>query len=306
MNKITVEDIESIVGFELSSYCKSLVNKLDLTYETLSQEKRDQAVIKMINTLNEDLEVAGKHRLEKWENGWDENLDLLVNKKDIDTLVPKYFGKYDVARWKGNFIKNNSKHFDYHQLIVLVDSILHEYVGTKYNNLFEFGCGPAYHLLRFSNFNPNINLVGLDWTVASQNIIKKINELGINNKISGYNFNFFEPNYQINIPESSAIFTCNALEQVGENYKEFINFILDKKPDLCINFEPMPEFLDKDNLIDYLCILYMEKRKYLKGYLSYLQQLEKENKIEILLTKRLPGGSYFIEGYPVVIWKPKK
>ncbi len=146
----------------------------------------------------------------------------------------------------------------------------------------------------------------MDWTKASQNIIKEINKLDENNKITGYNFNFFEPDYQINIPESSTVFTCNALEQVGENYKEFINFILDKKPDLCINFEPMPEFLDRNNLIDYLCIKYMEKRKYLKGYLAYLQQLEKENKIEIIYTKRLLGGSYFIEGYPVVIWKPKK
>jgi hypothetical protein len=52
--------------------------------------------------------------------------------------------------------------------------------------------------------------------------------------------------------------------------------------------------------------MYAEKRNYLQGYLSYLEQLEKEEKIEIILKKRLYGGSLYLEGYPVVIWKIKK
>jgi hypothetical protein len=161
-------------------------------------------------------------------------------------------------------------------------------------------------LLRFGNFNPNTNLIGLDWTKSSQDIIQEINKLGINNKITGHNFDFYNPDYTINIPDSSAVFTVNALEQVGENYKEFIDFLLDKKPDLCINFEPIPELLDKESLVDQLCVLYSKKRNYLKGYLSYLEQLEQENKIEIILKKRLYCGSLFLEGYPVIIWKIKK
>ena len=49
------------------------------------------------------------------------------------------------------------KYFDYYQLVILVDAILHEYIGNKYDNIFEFGCGPAYHLLRFGEFNNDIN-----------------------------------------------------------------------------------------------------------------------------------------------------
>ena len=89
---------------------------------------------------------------------------------------------------------------------------MHEYVGNKYDNLLEFGCGPAYHLLRFGNFNKNINLIGLNWTKTSQTIIQNIKDLNLNNKITGHNFNFFTPDYNINIPKNSAIFTCNALE----------------------------------------------------------------------------------------------
>jgi len=306
MKKITTQDVENIVGFPISDYCKQTIEDFNLEYQTLTQQERDKVILDMIHHINLNLEKAGKHRLEKWENGWDENLELLKAGNHVSSLVPKYFGKYDVMRWKGDFIKSDIKYFDYYQLVILVDAILHEYIGNKYNNVFEFGCGPAYHLLRFGEFNSDINLIGLDWATSSQNIIQNINELGINNKIKGYNFDFFNPDYQIDIPESSAVFTCNALEQIGENYKDFIDFLLVKKPDICINFEPIPELLDKDSLVDQLCVMYSEKRNYLKGYLSYLEQLESEGKIEIILKKRLFGGSLYLEGYPSVIWKIKK
>ena len=305
MKKITVKDIEEIVGFNISDNCKTLIKEFNLTYRELTQTERDQVILNIINVLNDDIEFVGKHRLEKWENGWFENLELLKQNKDVNSLIPKYFNKYNIARWKGDFIKCETEYFDYKLHIILVDAILHKTVGSYYSNLYEFGCGPAYHLLRFGNFNPNINLIGLDWAVASQNIIKEINELEINNKITGYNFDYFNPDYNIDINKNSAIFTCASLEQIGENYKEFVDYLITKKPEVCIHFEPSSELLDENNLVDKLSILYFNKRKYLKGYLTYLKQLEQENKIEIIKTQRLYGGSYFIEGYPVIIWKPK-
>jgi hypothetical protein len=302
---ITHNDIEEIVGFPISDACKNLINKLDLTFEPLTPQERDAALLDIVRCLNVNLEKTGQHRLEKWEKGWYENFELFKNGSSIDSLVPKYFGKYNIARWKGELVYGNTKYFDYYQLIVLIDAILHEYVGTKYDNLFEFGCGPAYHLLRFGNFNPDINLIGLDWTEASQTIIKEINELGINNKISGHKLDFFNPDYSIEIPENSAVFTCSALEQVNSNYKEFVDFLIAKKPALCINFEPMNELLDSGSLIDSLSIMYAEKRNYLNGYIPYLEQLEQEGKIEIILKKRLCAGSLYLEGYPVIIWKVK-
>jgi hypothetical protein len=306
MKKITVNDIESITNFEISDECKKMIDDFNLEYQELNQQERDEIILGIINHLNIKLEAAGKHRLEQWEKGWYENFELLKKGNSVNDLVPKYFGKSNIARWKGDFIKSDIKNFDYKQLLILMDAYLHQYVGNNYDNLFEFGCGPAYHLLRFGNFNRNINLMGLDWTKASQNIIKEINSLEINTKIKGHNFDFFNPDYNLEIPENSAIFTCSALEQIGENYKEFVNFLLAKKPDLCINFEPCSELLDENSLVDKLCILYSEKRNYLKGYLSYLEQLEQEGKIEIILKKRLFGGGIYLEGYPVIIWKVNK
>jgi hypothetical protein len=303
---ITIEDIESVVGFKISEHCKGLINKFDLQYTEPTQQERDDIILDIINTLNTELETAGKHKLEKWEKGWLENLELLKEHKDASSLVPKYFGKHKIARWKGDFIQCVSEYFDYKLHIILVDAILNEYVGAKYDNLYEFGCGPAYHLMRFRDFNNDINLVGLDWASSSQSIINEIRDLGITSNISGHNFDYFEPNYKIEIPENTAMFTCASLEQMGENYKDFVNYLLFKKPDLCINFEPMSELLDETSLVDKLSLLYFTKRNYLKNYLTYLRELESEGKIEIIKEQRLYGGSYFIEGYPIVIWKPIK
>ena len=305
MKKITIKDIEDVVGFSISNDCKKLIESFNLTYRELTKEERDSVILNIINVVNNDIEYAGKHRLEKWEKGWYENFELLKQTKDINSLIPKYFNKHNIARWKGDFIKCETEYFDYKLHIILVDAILHKFVGTNYSSLYEFGCGPAYHLLRFGKFNPEVNLIGLDWATASQDIIKEINDLGINNKITSYNFDYFKPDYNINIAPNSAIFTCASLEQIGENYKEFVDYILAKQPDLCIHFEPEAKMLNEDSLVDKLSILYFNKRKYLKGYLSYLESLQAEGKIEIH-TQRLYGGSYFIEGYPAIIWKIKK
>jgi hypothetical protein len=305
MKKITIDDIVSVTKFPISDNCKALIKEFNLTYRELTKQERDDVILNTIKILNEDIEYAGKHRQEKWENGWYENLELLKQNKNINSLTPKYFGKYDIIRWKGDYIKCETDFFDYKLHIILVDAFLHHYVGTNYDNLYEFGCGPAYHLLRFGKFNKNINMIGLDWTKTSQDIIKEINKLNINKKIKGYNFNYFSPDYSIDIKENSAIFTCASLEQIGENYKYFINYLLEKKPKLCINFEPSAELLNENNLVDKLSILYFNKRKYLNGYLTYLKKLENEGKIEIINAQRIFGGSYFIEGYPVIIWKIK-
>jgi hypothetical protein len=303
--QITSQGIEEVVGFEVSDYCKALISKFNLQYQDLSKQERDRVILDVLVSLDMPLEKAGQHKLEKWEKGWAENLELLKVNKDPASLVPKYFGKHKVARWLGDFVKCETDYFEYKLHIILVDSILNHYVNQKFDWLFEFGCGPAYHLLRFREFNKAIKLVGLDWTVSSQNIIHEIGRLGITDNLTAANFNYFKPDYSVDVPKRTAVFTCASLEQVGENYREFVDFLISKKPELCINFEPLAELLNPDSLVDNLSIRYFEKRNYLKGYLTYLRELQSRGIVEIIREQRLWGGSYFIEGYSLVIWRPK-
>lgn len=263
-----------------------------MKYKKLNKKEEESVIIEILDTLlDNSIPFSGKHRKQQWEKGWNENFIS-------GDITPKYFGKYKVNRLNGKFVWGLSSNYEQEMLYSIIDKLAKKYLkNTK--NIYEFGCGTGHNLLRIKRNNPTANLFGLDWVTSSQKILKKLG-------IKGYKFDYFNPNYKIKIAPNSKIFTVASLEQTGKNYKKFISYLLKNKPDLCIHIEPIPELLDPTNLIDYLSIKYMEKRKYLSGYLNYLQELEKLGKIKIHEARRSGIGSQFIDGYSIIVWSPKK
>lgn len=299
---VTTKNFEDILGFELNSEVKNKINSFNLEYRDLTNQERDAYILDVVNVLTNEITVSGKHRISEWENGWDENFNLFVKSGNIDDLIPKYHGKNKIVRWMGETVMPITENFDYKIHICFVDAILNHFV-KKHKNLMEFGCGPGYHLLRFKNYSGDMNLYGLDWTKSSQNIINSINKK-LNSSIFAENFDFFNPKLDFEIPQNTAVFTVAALEQVGNNFEKFISFLLEKKPELVINMEPIDELLDNNKLIDSLSIKYFRKRNYLNNFLPYLEKLERDKKIEIIDKRRIFSGSYFIEGHSLIVWKP--
>jgi hypothetical protein len=302
INRISYKDIEEILKFDLDAVVKKNIKEFDLRYQYLTSQERDSKILLILKKLDEDISFSGEHRLSDWEEGWSENLELFLRNKDINSLIPRYHSKYEILRWKGDFIKSITPSLDYKLHICLVDAILNNYVEND-SSVFEFGCGPGYHLLRLSSYK-KVNLYGADWTESSQKIIGNINKK-FDTSIRGFNFNFFEPNFDLQIPAGSVFYTIAALEQVGENFKKFVDFILKKKPEIVINMEPIDELLDDTKLIDFLSIKYFRKRNYLKNFLPYLEYLESIGKIEILKKQRIFYGSFYVEGHSLIIWRPK-
>lgn len=300
--KILTNELEKILGFDIDQDLKERLS--DLEYDNLTKNERDDYINDVVNVLFNDIIKSGNHRMVEWENGWNQNLELFKQSKDVNCLIPKYHGKYNILRWNGDVIKSKTENLDYKLHICFVDAILRHYINDC-DNVYEFGCGPGYHLIRLNNFNKKLNLFGSDWTKSSQNIINEINNvLGI--EINAFNFDFLQPDYKVNILKNSAIYTVAALEQVGENFKDFVNYLLIKSPKICIHMEPIDELLDCDKLIDNLSVKYFRKRNYLNGFLPYLENLEKEGKVEIIKKQRIYYGSYFIEGHSLIVWRPKK
>lgn len=300
---ITVEELERLWGSPLTPRLAGHVRKLNLQYRRLTPEERDASLLKIVNAIHDPPVAAGKNRLQQWEEGWGENLSALKKDQSPDAVIPRYFGKHQVVRWHGDLAVPLASDFEYHILTVLVEWVMETWlagVGTIY----EFGCGPGYHLVRAGALFPDKQLVGLDWTEASQDILKRLVETGATRRLQGRRFNFFEPDPTLELGANAGIYSVAALEQIGENHETLIQYLLAKKPRICAHIEPIDELLDEDRLLDRLSVICAHKRNYLRGFLPRLRELEQQGRLTILRQQRTWTGSLFIEGHSLVVWKP--
>ncbi len=301
---LTVSDFERIFNEKLNDYVKSKVEEYKFSYYDVTLDERDAYIKKIVSILLEqNIICSGRQRIEHWERGWAENLEKITSNPDFESIIPKYFGKYDIVRLNQKFIKPASKNFEYNMLGVILDWVFDKYIRDA-SLIYEFGCGTGYHLVRAREVNPTANLWGLDWTESSQKIIKKLALKMNDTKLFAHRFDFFNPDMNFLFEKDAVVYTVASLEQVGTEFDKFITYLLSNKPKLCIHVEPIAELLDENNLLDYLSIKYFKKRNYLDGFLTYLRQLESKGDIKILQAQRTYIGSFFIEGYSVVVWIP--
>jgi hypothetical protein len=168
-------------------------------------------------------------------------------------------------------------------------------------NICEFGSGSGTNFYLINEILQNKNFILSDISVTSLKIIEELKRKLNRNNLTHSNIDI-EQDIDLQLPDNTAVITTSVLEQIGDNYKNFINFILKEKPQIVINVEPIVELLDSKNGFDNVMNLYCEKRKYLTGYLTELEKLEKQKKIKIIMKKRTMVSGTFIEN-SVLIWK---
>ena len=301
---LTPPDFESLFGEPLSLCIKDRIKKYDLRYLDITLEERDVCLKRIVSVLlSAELIYSGEHRQEQWEKGWRQNLDELLQSNASSAMIPRYFGKYEINRLKQKFIRPVSGNFEYNMLGVILDWLFDKYL-KDHENIYEFGCGTGHNLVRLRTFNPNVNLWGLDWAESSQAMINKYAVVNSDKKLFAHKFDYFNPDFNLELKKNSAVYTVASLEQIGAKFHSFVDYILKNKPSICVHVEPIEELLDEENLIDYLSICYFKKRKYLSGYLTYLKELESKAKVKIIKAQRTYIGSFFIEGYSVIVWVP--
>ena len=272
-------------------------------YENISELERDNCILRVVDTLSAEIVTSGEHRRLDWEKGWGENRNLYKQEHNTNDLVPKYFDKINYIRLNNQWIKPQSTAMELTMLYQLVETYLEIY-AKQTKNLYEFGCGTGHHLLRLRKIFPEAVLTGLDWATSSQDIINDAAKTMKDPALFSANFDFFEPNHSVILEDNSVAITVAALEQVGDRHKRFVDYLVKSHVGIVINFEPIGELLSNDDLLEGISKRYFKKRNYLDGYLDYLRELNAQGKIEILKEQRSHFGSFFIEGYSVVVWKP--
>ena len=300
IKKITVTEFEEVFGEKIKEYLKQKIDEYDFAYYEFSKEEEEEIIRNVEQHLGkEDIVKAGKHRKDQWEKGWEENLNNLDSKEE--EIIPKYFAKHDILRWKQKFIKPLKKNFELNSLYVIQDWLFDKYMRNVVT-IYEFGCGTGHNLLHAREINPDAEMWGLDWTKSSQEIIKKLSQQNSKYRFTSKNLDYCNPEEDFNWKDDSVVFTVASLEQIGNDFKKFTDYLLKQNVGLCIHIEPIIELLDEKNEIDNLSIKYIKKRNYLNGYLEYLRSLENKGELKILKAQRSYIGSMFIDGYSVIVW----
>jgi hypothetical protein len=289
---------------ECNPACKQMISGMDFRYKILDGEKREQILLDVLKKLDSNhLSVSGRKRKNDWEKGWSQNLQKFIeNDQDVLALVPAYVRPDRILRLNHNYITSSDPNFELNFYTVYRQYLFRRYL-SDFDSIYEFGCGTGYNLLIMAQMYPDKQFYGMDWAAASRDLVNEIGKT-LNPNISGHLFDMFVPNYDLEIDNNSVFITLNSLEQLGDNFESFLQFILSKTPRLCIHAEPIIELYNSEHILDYVAIKYHQKRGYLNNYLSRLKALESTGTIKILKTRRIPFGSLFHEGYSLVIWQP--
>ena len=307
--KVTLEDFARSFGTtvgDIPDDCREFIAKTDFDYKILAGEERDKVILDVLRKIETDQQVIGaRERQSTWEQGWSENLqDFIDSGYNINKLVPKFIRPAQVIRLDRNYISPSNPNFELDYFSTFRLWLFLKYLKDP-DSIYEFGCGSGFNLAVLAQLYPEKDLHGLDFVPSSRDIVNKLGEVhGWN--MTGHIFDMTSPDENLEIAANSAIFTIGSIEQLASKFEAFLQFLLKHSPKLCIHVEPNIELYDENNLIDYLAIKFHRKRGYTENFLTRLRELEAQNEIEVLKVKRLFFGSLYMEGYSLLIWRPKR
>lgn len=302
---LTVNDFARHFGIregDMPAACRELILGRDFRYRVLTGTERDSTILRVLKTLKADLEVSGPGRQPRWEAGWGENLkEFIASNYDPSMLVPKFVRRKEVIRLDGEFVLPESETFETDYVCVLRAWIFSSFFHGV-SALYEFGVGSGHNLVEAAKYLPAAKLVGLDWAQVSKQILDELRRhRGIN--VEGHVFDLNKPDPSLQFEPGAGVLTIGTLEQIGRNFGPFVDFLLERKPKVCVHVETLYEVYDQAKLVDWLAAAYLEKRNYLRGFLARMRELEAERRVRILDLRRT-FGSFYHDGYTYLVWEP--
>jgi len=303
--RFTAGDFADLLAVEtLPAACAELAEAHDFHYDVPEGPSRDRIIRQVMEHIESDKpSKVGEHRAGIWESCWSDNLQKFVEGGyDPEKLVPDFIKPDQPIRLRQDYVIPRNPRFEL-DFFQVCRAFLFDQFFTETASVYEFGCGSGFNLLALAKQLPGKKLIGLDWSRSSN---ETLNLLGskLDLPVTGRHFDFFEPDSDMKLDAGSGVLTMCALEQIGPRHDRFVEFLLQKKPQVCVNMEPLLELYEDDNLVDYLAVRYHKKRGYLDGFLTSLRELAAAGRIEILDVRRFFFGSIYHEAYSYVAWRP--
>lgn len=305
--EVTAGDFAALFGVAeraLPEPCKALAGGGDFHYEVPAGAEREKIMTDVRQHIHSDKPTrVGAQRAGVWESSWSQNLQKFVaSGYDPEQLVPDFIKPGQPMRLKRCYVVPRNPRFEL-DFFRICRAYLFERFFRDTGAVYEFGCGSGFNLISLARQFPGKKLYGLDWSKSSNEMVNQFRErLGID--ATGLHFDFFAPDKSLALGAEAGVLTMCALEQVGPRHGPFLEFLLEKKPAICVNMEPLAELYDPRDPVDELAIRYHRKRGYLEGYLTRLRELESAGRIEIIDVRRFEFGSLYHECYSFAAWRP--
>jgi SAM-dependent methyltransferase len=308
MTTLGVQDLAALFGTtpeKVEARAGALMRTMDLSLRPIEGTERDDLVLGVLRRIDApELKTAGGHREQDWEDGWRENLDdFVASGFDLRALIPRYYKPNVPIRLNRRYVLPSQPDFVYRYTELFRACLLPEHLG-ECPSVYEFGCGTGHNLVHLDELCPGKALHGFDWARSSQEILALLAERkGLS--IRGGHFDLFEPDASVRFDRGAGVLTFGALEQIGPRHGPYLDFLLARKPAVCVDVVGIEELYDAANLFDYVALAYHRRRGYLSGYLTRLRELEASGAVEIIRVHRHLFGNVFDEPYSYVVWRPR-
>lgn len=296
---------------DFSNHFLKAFKKYNFKFSPISGLERDHVILEILQSIEMDRQkIASKEREQVWQNGWKENLDQYIAGRLEEGLVPKFIRPANVIRLNGAFVRPQDVYFE-RSFSKLIQAYSYDQFIKKYkvDHVYEFGCGSCFNLIEMIRLAKedqlSLSFHGSDFVQSAVDlcgeVAKDVNDSNL--KLDSYLFNMMEPDPGYLIKTNSCVFTSGSIEQLGSNFKKFIDYVIAQKPKVCYHLEPIVENYNENDLFDYLQIRFHRKRGYSEGLKGYLEQLEAQGVIKIIKNKRLFFGSKMFEGFHFIAWE---
>lgn len=208
---------------------------------------------------------------------------------------PTYFRRTNTFRYNGKYIEapvDTEAKFNRE----LKNQYFLKYF-FNFTSVVEYGCGSGSNLKILREILPKVQLYAVDWAPSAVELVSNIAKSEV--------FDMKNPSkleWQDDLKSKIGVLTSGSMEQLGEDYNKFLNYMLELKADVYLHFEPIIEFYEESTLYDYTALTYHKKRNYLGKFLTTLESIPN---VEIIEKTRTGFGSKWNEGYNTIIWKLK-
>jgi SAM-dependent methyltransferase len=288
---------------DLSPELHDLIAAKDLRYRVLDGDEHEQVLRQVLATIDSDvLPAAGPERRARWERGWAENRDaFLQDRCDPAALVPRYYRSGRPLRLRRRYVRAASPSFELDWYDVFRRWLFRSYLADV-EAVYEFGCGSGHNLAELARLFPGIRLVGLDWAQAACDLADDLGR-AFGWQLTGRRFDFFASDPDLVLPPGTAVVTIGGLEQVGGHAAAFVDWVLERRPRICVHVEPVVEWYDPADVLDQAAIRFHERRNYGRGLSERVAALAAAGQVEILRAQRCFVGSMFHEN-SLLVWRP--